>query len=337
MKAIVLKTPAPIEADPLELSECESPDPGAGQVLMRVAACGVCRSNLHMIEGDWLEVGLPARLPIIPGHEVVGTVETIGDGVEELRPGDRIGVQPIWSSCGRCEFCLTGREYLCSGAHTTGETVDGGYAEFMLATAAHAYKLPDGLEFEEAAPLFCPGITAYGAILKARPMPGQKVAVFGIGGVGHMVVQLARLFGADVIAVSRGAEHLALAEEMGATHVIDSTAEDPGDALSRIGGVDASIVFAPGSASVEQAIRGTKPCGIVVTGVVTPEIAFPFYTEMVLVGSTLGSRQQMRAVLALAAAGKIRAVIEPFALKDAAEALRRLKGGSIRARAVLVP
>jgi propanol-preferring alcohol dehydrogenase len=334
MKALVMKVAAPIEQGPLELIERETPRPGPGQVLVRVAACGVCRSNLHMIEGEW--PGVPSILPIIPGHEVVGTVEAVGDGVTHLAPGHRVGVQPIWSTCGHCEYCLGGREHLCQTKEITGETLDGGYAEYMLATAAHTYLLPEGLDFAEAAPLFCPGITAYGSILKTHPAPGKTVAVFGVGGVGHMVIQFGKLFGADVVAVSRGSEHLALAEEIGATRVVDASAEDPGEALARTGGVDASIVFAPSNASVDQAIRGTKPGGVIVTGVNCEVGAFPFAIEKTLVGSLLGTRQQVRTVLDLAAAGKIGVVAETFALEDAATALSRLKAGQIRARAVLV-
>jgi alcohol dehydrogenase, propanol-preferring len=336
MKAVVLHTPAPIEEHPLEVVEIETPTPGRGQVLMRVAACGVCRSNLHMIEGEWVASGVPTKSPIIPGHEVVGTVTEVGEGVTELTPGDRIGVQPLWSTCGRCEYCLDGRDQLCQSKEIGGETVDGGYAEYMLANAAHAYALTDGLEFAQAAALFCPGITAYGCVLKVGPMPGKTVAVFGIGGVGHMVVQFAKLFGADVVAVSRGSEHLALAEDVGASRLVDSTKEDAGDVLGREGGVDASIVFAPSNAVVEQAIRATKPGGTVVTGVNVDVGAFPFAVERRLVGSLLGSRQQMRTVLELAAAGKVGVVAETFPLEGAEEALVRLKAGEIRARAVLV-
>jgi alcohol dehydrogenase, propanol-preferring len=334
MKALVLNIPAPLEDAPLDVTDVAAPRPGPGEILMRVAACGVCRSNLHMIEGDWLPA-VPAVLPIIPGHEVVGTVEALGDGVREFERGDRVGVQPIWSTCLRCEYCLAGQEHLCRSRRITGEMLDGGYAEYMLTTAAHTYRLPDGLDFAEAAPLFCPGITAYGSVLKAQPAPGKTIALFGVGGVGHMVIQVARLFGAEVVAVSRGSEHLALAEELGA-RVIDATAEDPGDVLARSGGVDASIVFAPSDAAVEQAVRGTKAGGAIVTGINCGIASFPFANEQALVGSILGSRSQMRTVLDLAAAGKIRVHAETFALDDAGEALGRLKAGKIRARAVLV-
>jgi alcohol dehydrogenase, propanol-preferring len=335
MKAVVLESLAPIEQDPLVVREVERPSAGNGQVVVKVAACGVCRSNLHMIEGDWASGGTPSHTPIIPGHEVVGTVSDIGPNVEHLSVGDRVGVMPLWSTCGYCEFCVAGLDHLCQDKHITGETVDGGYAEYMLATAAHTYLLPDEVAFEDAAPLFCPGITAYGSVSKARLSPGKKVAVFGIGGVGHLVLQMAGLTGADVFAVSRGRNHLDLAEELGATGV-DASSGDPADALQRLGGVDASIVFAPSEAVVAQAVRATRPGGTVVLGVNANPGTLPFAQEKVVVGSLLGTRQQMREVVKLAAAGKIKAHCEPFALDDATNALTALKHGEVRARAVLM-
>jgi propanol-preferring alcohol dehydrogenase len=327
---------AAIEDGALRLVELERPTAGPGQVLMRVTVCGVCRSNLHMIEGEWLDAGVPTKLPIVPGHEVVGTVAEVGDGVTDLQEGDRIGVQPVWSTCGRCRYCLSGLDHLCQSKEITGETLDGGYAEYMLATAAHAYKLPDELDDAEAAALFCPGITAYGAVSKADLGPGRSVAVFGVGGVGHMVIQFAALTGADVVAVSRAAHHLELAREIGAAETIDASASDPGERLAVQGGVDASIVFAPSDTAVDQAIRATRPGGIVVIGVNAQVGALPFAEEKTVVGSLLGSRQQMREVLEIAAAGKVRAQCEQYPLEHASEALQHLKEGKVRARAVLV-
>jgi propanol-preferring alcohol dehydrogenase len=336
MRAVVMHRPGAIEDGALRVEQVGRPSPGPGQVIMRVRACGVCRSNLHMIEGDWMDAGVPAKLPIIPGHEVVGTVAEVGERVTELREGDLIGVQPLWSTCGHCRYCLSGLDHLCQSKQITGETVDGGYAEYMLATAAHAHKIPDGLDDAEAAPLFCPGITAYGSVAKARLGPGKRVAVFGVGGVGHMVIQFAALTGADVVAVSRAAEHLELAHEVGATETIDASGTDPGDVLVEQGGVDASIVFAPSDAAVEQAMRGTRPDGVVVVGVNAHVGALPFAEEKTVVGSLLGTRQQMREVLEIAAAGKVRVICERYPLEQAGEALQRLKEGKIRARAVVV-
>ncbi len=225
MHAIVLDTPGPLESGVVHGAEVADPHPGPGQIVMKVVACGVCRSNLHMIEGDWVRYGVPAFTPIVPGHEVVGRVVEVGSQVDWLRPGDRVGVQPLWSTCGHCAYCLTGRDQLCASKQITGETVQGGYAEYMLATAAHAHPVPDSIDDVEAAPLFCPGITGYNAVSKAAPRPGSTLAVFGVGGVGHMVIQFAVLAGAEVYAVARAAEHRKLAEELGA-HPVDATADD---------------------------------------------------------------------------------------------------------------
>jgi alcohol dehydrogenase, propanol-preferring len=335
MKAIVLDKTAPIETHPLRLTELEPPRPGYGELVVRVAACGVCRSNLHMIEGDWVAAGVPAKLPIVPGHEIVGKVAAVGDGVTELAVGQRVGLQPLWSSCGHCEYCLTGREPLCQKKQITGETLDGGYAEYVLAKEAYAYAVPDVIGDVEGAPLFCPGITAHAAVTRARLQPGQRVAVFGIGGVGHMALQLAQLTGADTIAVSRGSRHLHVAERLGA-RPLDASGADPAAVLRKEGGVDASIVFAPSSKVAQQAIAATKPGGIIVIGVNADLGVVPFVDEKTVVGSLLGSRQQMREVLALAAAGKIKAICEPFPLAQAETALMRLKEGEVEARAVLV-
>ncbi|MGN6243743.1 MAG: zinc-dependent alcohol dehydrogenase family protein [Motilibacteraceae bacterium] len=332
MKAVVLESLLPIEKDPLSYRDVERPVPGRGELLIQVAACGVCRSNLHMIEGDWAPA-TPSFTPIIPGHEVVGTVAEVGDGVEGFVPGDRVGVQPLFSTCGRCRYCLSGLDHLCQSKEITGESVNGGYAEFMISKAAHTYPLPDNLDFAEAAPLFCPGITAYGSVAKANLAPGKSVAIFGMGGVGHLVLQTAALTGADVYAVSRGSNHLELAEELGATGVASDQADE---VLGALGGVDASIVFAPSDAVVQQALRLTRPGGTVVIGVNGDVGPLPFATEKTVVGSLLGTRQQMLDVLALAAAGKIKSHVETFPLQDAAEALRKLKAGEVRARAVLV-
>ncbi|HEV3154376.1 MAG TPA: alcohol dehydrogenase catalytic domain-containing protein [Candidatus Baltobacteraceae bacterium] len=335
MRAAILEQTAPIESGPLAMRDVPTPVPGRGEILMKVTACGVCRSNLHMIEGDWLDDGVPAKIPIVPGHEVVGRVEQLGDGVEDFSVGDRIGVQPLWSSCLRCEYCLTGRENLCGQRLITGEHLDGGYAQFMISKAAHTYRVPDGLIDAEAAPLFCPGITAYHAVEKANLRPGQLAAIFGMGGVGHMIVQLAALSGAEVIVVARGEKHRALAKRLGAVETIDASTRNAGKVLKARGGVDAAFVFAPSSEMLVQAIDAVKPGGAVVNGAAKGEIQVPFDDEKLVVGSVIGPRAQMQTVLELAAAGKIRVVAQTFPLERAADALMSLKRGEIEARAVL--
>jgi propanol-preferring alcohol dehydrogenase len=337
MRAQLLETPGPIESGPLTLREVAVPKPGPGEVLIQVTACGVCRSNLHMIEGDWVANGVPAKSPIVPGHEVVGKIAELGSGVDWFKIGDRVGVQPLWSSCGHCEFCLTAREQLCQSANKqiTGETIDGGYAEFMLGYALHTYKIPDSISDAEAAPLFCPGVTAYGAVTKAELKPGQTMALYGVGGVGHMVLQFAALTGAEMIAVARGDNHLKLAEKLGAARTINSNNVDAGEALKKDGGVDVSIVFAPSTPMLRQAIVGTKPGGRIIVGTFTDVGPFFFPDQKQIIGSVIGSRWEMEDVLKIAATGKVKSIIEEFPLEKTDEALRLLKGGEIEARAVL--
>ena len=327
---------AKIEEHPLHLREIPVPKPGPGQLLIKVTACGVCRSNLHMIEGDWVEGGVPAKSPIIPGHEVVGTVAKLGEDTKNFAVGDRVGVQPLWWTDLTCEFCLTGRENLCPQKLITGEHVDGGYAEYMLSVAAHTYHLPDNLKDAEAAPLFCPGITAYHAVQKAQLSPGKTVALFGMGGVGHMVIQFAKLAGADVIAIARGERHRTIASELGAVRTIDPAKLDVVKELQRNGGVDAAIVFAPSGEMFQQAFKAVKNGSIVVNGAAHDIGTLAFDDEKQIVSSVIGPRKHMLDVLQIAVAGKVKVIAETFPLEDAEKALQRLKDGTIEARAVLV-
>jgi propanol-preferring alcohol dehydrogenase len=336
MRAVHLVETGPLEREPLRRVDAAVPEVGPGQVLIKVEACGVCRSNLHMVEGDWVPFGVPSKLPIIPGHEVVGVVTETGAGVDEPAVGERVGVQPLWSSCGRCDHCLKAREELCLSKETTGETVDGGYAEYLLAMAAHVYGVPGELDSAAAAPLFCPGITAYAAVAHARLAPGRTVALFGFGGVGHMVVQFARLAGAEVVVVARSPLHLQAASSTQAVRTIDASRDDAGALLARDGGGDAAIVFAPSSTLARQAVQATKNGGVVVLGVHADLGELHFFESKTIVGSVIGNRAQMREVLRLAAAGRVGAEVETFPLDDAIEVLRRLKRGDIRTRAVLV-
>lgn len=329
MQAMQLDHVGKIETHPLHLREIDKPKPGPAQLLMKVTACGVCRSNLHTIEGDWLADGVPAKSPIIPGHEVVGTVAELGSGVTGFIIGERIGVQPLWWSDLTCEFCLTAREHLCPKKLITGESVDGGYAEYMLAYADHTYHLPDNLKDAEAAPLFCPGLTAYHAVQRAELASGKTAALFGMGGVGHMVIQFAQLAGADIITVARGERHRKLATKLGSIRAIE-----PHDAAELA--VDAAIVFAPSDEMLAQAYAAVKPGGIVVNGAASNLRSVAFGDEKQLRGSVIGPRHHMNEVLRIAAEGKLKVVAEEFSLKDADLALTRLKAGDIEARAVLV-
>jgi len=333
MYANELDVPAPLSERPLEWRTAPKPEPADGQILIAVAGCGVCRSNLHMIEGEWVASGVPAISPIVPGHEVTGRVAELGAGVDDFAIGEAVGVQPLWWTCERCEFCTSGREHLCHQRKITGEHVDGGYGEYMLAYAAHTYHLPEGLDIIEAAPLFCPGITAYGAVDKLAIGPGDTVAVFGLGGVGHMAIQFAALTGADVMAIGRSEDHLDVALELGASRAINSSDFSELDEVED--SADAVISFAPSDAVTEQALRVLKWGGTLVMGVPLSVSGFPFNTEKVIKTSVLGNREQMRTVLELASQGKVRTVVDRFPMEQATDVLELLAGGKLRSRAVL--
>lgn len=335
MKAAQISKCGVIETDPIKINEIDIPTPGKGQVLVKVEAAGVCRSNLNMVEGDWLNVGVPPKFPIIPGHEMAGRIAAVGEGVSSVRVNDAVGLQPLWTSCGTCDLCLTGGEYWCAKREVLGETVDGCFADYVIGFEGHVYPLPSSINAVRAAPLFCAGVTAYGAVKKAGIEPGSKVAVFGVGGVGHIAVQLAKLYGAEVFAVGRSELHLKLSSELGATPIDGN--KDPVGELSKLGKMDVTILFAPSTKMAMQAVKSTKPRGTIVVGVPCSIEEFPFDEEKRVLGTLVGGRKATMEVVALAAAGKITPVTETYRLDEANDALKKLKRGALKARAVLVP
>ena len=218
MKAQLCTRIDKIENKPLSYETVDDPKLEPNQVLIRIKACGVCHSNLHMIEGEFKEFGIPAKLPIIPGHEITGVIEEHGKDAKGFEVGERVGVQVLYESCRTCEYCITGRENLCLSRKATGEAVDGGYAEYIAAAYDFIYNLPDNIGYEEGASLFCPGVTAYRAVKRAGVKFGQRVAVIGIGGVGHMSLQFAKLAGAETIAIDKSEVQLKLAEDFGSDY-----------------------------------------------------------------------------------------------------------------------
>jgi propanol-preferring alcohol dehydrogenase len=334
MKAQLLTRIDKIENHPLIYTTVPDPVPDSDQVLVKIKACGVCYSNLHMIEGELKAFGVPAKLPIIPGHEITGVVEEVGSEVTEFVRGDRVGMQVLWHTDGTCEFCLTGRENLCLKRQTTGETVDGGYAEYVVAPAAFVYRLPPNLGFEESASLFCPGVTAYHAVHRAGVCIGKKVAVLGIGGVGHMTLQFAKLAGAETIAVDTSEDKLRLAQDIGSDHALTSAELD--QFILDHGRPDIVMVHAPSQRAVDQAMRIVKRGGTVLMGVFG-NISVQFPEEHSVVGSVIGTREAMVETLRLASMGKIRVDWNVYRLSEAEDVLIKLKQGKIVGRAVLVP
>ncbi len=318
----------------MSYDDVPDPRPGDSQVLIRNKACGVCHSNLHMIEGEFKVFGIPAKLPIIPGHEIAGVVEEVGRDVRGFERGERVGVQVLYESCRTCEYCLTGNENLCLERKTTGESVDGGYAEYIVAPHDFIYKLPDNIGFEEAAPLFCPGVTAYRAVRRAGIRLGQKVAIIGVGGVGHMSLQFARLAGAEIVAVDRAEAQLSLARELGAEHALLS--EEVEDFVKNNGKFDVVMVHAPSQKAVDQATRIVKRGGTILMAVLgRVEVIFP--EEVKIVPSVIGSRQDMKETLKIASTGKIKVKYVTYKLNEAEQVLTKLKKGEIIGRAVLTP
>ncbi len=336
MKAAVLHEVGKIESNPLKYEDYPEPKPSKGEILVKIISTGVCHSNLHMIEGDWVKYGIPAKLPIIPGHEIIGKIVEIGEGVENVKLGQNVGISPLWSSCGNCEYCLTGNEHLCNNAQITGETVDGGYAEYIVAKANYVYNIPDGIDLQSSAPLFCPGVTAYRASKLANLGPESTAFVIGIGGVGHVAIQTSKLFGAHVIAVSTTEEHAQLAKDMGADDVIITNRNY--DNLERYNeSANSVIVFSPSQKAIDASLKLVKKRGTLVMGVFGDIHDFRFVKEINVKGSVIGPRSDMNEVLSLAAMGKIKLKTTKYNLSEANEVLQMLKSGRIIGRAVLLP
>src|SRR5947209_7858408 len=325
---------------PMAVEEVERPRPGNGEVLIKVEACGVCHSDLHVADGDWKQFAGITKLPLIVGHEVAGKVVEVGSGVKELKVGDRVGVPWIFWTCGECEFCREGNENLCVKQKITGVTVDGGYAEFVKAPASHAPKVPDGLSFVEAAPLFCAGVTVYRALKQSRISPGQRLAVFGVGGLGHLAVQIGRGLGAEVTAIDISDEKLALAKSLGASTVLNTASTDVVKELRGKGGVHVALVTSAAKVAYSMAFYCVRPSGTLLSvGLPADDICFPPILmaagEVRIQASAVGTRQDLREVLAMAAAGKVRCQVATRPLAQANDVLEELRRGQICGRIVL--
>ena len=325
----------------LVIEEVDRPKPGADEVLIAVEACGVCHSDLHVADGDWTQLNRIVKKPLILGHEIAGRVVEKGAAVRELEIGDRVGVPWIHWACGECEFCRQGDENLCVKQKITGVTVDGGYAEFVKAPASYALRIPKNLSSVEAAPLFCAGVTVYRALKRAEVAPGQRLAVFGVGGLGHIAVQIASALGAQVIAVDVAEEKLGLARSLGATSALNASALDVGKELRKMGGVHVALVTSAARAAYETAFYCVRPTGcLLVVGLPAEDICFPpilmASLEVRIQASAVGTRQDVREVLAMAEAGKIRCQVSSRPFAEANEVMDALRHGQVSGRVVLV-
>lgn len=327
---MLLERSADVGAGPLRLHDAPVPEPGSGQIRVKVRVCGVCRTDLHIVEGD-----LPlVKRPIIPGHETVGIVDRTGAGVRSVKEGDRVGIAWLQGTCGQCEFCRNGRENLCARATFSGYHVDGGYAEYALVSEAFLYPIPPVFSDEEAAPLLCAGIIGYRALRLSGVKPGQRLGMYGFGASAHVTIQVAKHWGCSVYVCSLREEHRALARELGAAWVGDAL-EMPPEKLH------GAIVFAPAGEIVIPALRAVERggtvalAGIHMTAIPAIDYDRDLFGERVIRSVTANTKQDGVDLLREAAAIPIRSRTQRFKLEDANQALQQLKAGTVKGAAVL--
>ena len=326
---MVLREPKPVEAQPLDLAELPLPVPGPGQMRLRVRACGVCHTDLHLVEG---EIATP-RLPVVPGHQVVAEVEALGSGVTGFQGGERVGVPWLYSTDGTCAFCQSGQENLCPNARFTGQHVDGGFAEYMVCEADFAHAMPEGLADEQAAPLLCAGVIGYRSLRMSEVQPGGRLGLYGFGASAHITIQVARHWGCEVYVFTRSEEHRRHAQELGAAWV--GQAQDKAPAA-----LDSAITFAPAGRLVHAALLALRRGGTLAINAIymsaIPELPYDLlYGEKTVRSVTNLTRQDAAEFLPLAARIPIRTDVEVHELDQANEVLRRLKRSEVKGAAVL--
>ena len=333
MKAMVLRTPSSIGSRPLSLDEVKMPEPKDTEVLVRIDKCGVCRTDLHIVEGD-----LPPQVPsIIPGHEIVGRVTGKGRDVRSLSMGDLVGIPWLHRTCGRCEYCITGRENLCDNKVFTGYTVNGGYAEYAVGDEGYVFRLPPE-DPAKLAPFLCAGIIGYHALKVALPRPGGRIGFFGIGGSAHLALQLASKLGYETVAYSRSRAHLELAHTLGASETVTTSEDRPAQARPTL---DSAIVFAPVGEVVVQALRELKKGGCLSIAAIhmspIPTIDYDRYLfgERKIVSVEANTRADAREFLDLATRLKLESTVSVKPLDQANEALHELKTGQVVGALVL--
>lgn len=323
---------------PLQLIDIPAPTPSSGEVLLGIMACGVCHSDLHIIDGDWSTDFFPK----IPGHEIAGRVVAVAPDVTDVRIGDRVGVPWIYSTCGSCAACLRGDDPLCVYRKTTGLTAPGGYSQFITVPARSVTTIPDAIPYHAAAPLFCAGLTSYAALKLAAISPGERVAIHGIGGLGHLALQIAKYFGAYVIALTRSEEKRRLCEALGADQTITATVQDAGERLKAAGGADVILSCTPNPSGLGDLIPGLLGNGrMVIVGAGPGDFSVRpkdlIHKRLRIMGSPVGTKSDMKEVLDLAAEGKIQVNTRCYPLAEVNAALSALRLGPIDARLVLIP
>ncbi len=332
MKAAVV----PQLGSPLEIRDLPVPEPGPGQVLVRIEASGLCHTDIHAARGDW---PVKPKIPLVPGHEGVGRVERLGAGVEGIGIGNRVALPWLGHACGRCRYCVSGWETYCTSPQYTGYTIDGSYAEFAIGYASHVVPVPNGVTSLDAAPLTCAGVTTYKAIKVAKPQPGETAMVVGIGGLGHLGLQYAKIFGATAVAVDVDDTKLQLAKELGADHVVDARG-DAASELADIGGVDVALVTVPSPEAMHAAHAALNPNGrLVLVGLPADNrLEIPVFETVLkgisVIGSLVGTRNDLQDCFTLHAHGRTRVVAQTRRLEDVNACFDEVLAGDVPARLV---
>ena len=326
---------------PIAIEEIKVPEPGSGEILIKVTACGVCHSDLHAVDGDWDPKPV---LPLIPGHEVAGTVAGLGKGVTDLKVGDAVGVPWMFSACGTCEFCTAGMESICRKGEATGYSKPGGYAQYMVAPAAYCGRLAKDVDPYAIAPILCAGVTTYRGLKRTRARPGQWVTIVGIGGLGHIAIQYARAMGLRVAAVDVSPDKLKLAKTLGAEKLYDAREVDPAKAIQKdIGGSHGTLVVAVAPKAFEQAMGTVRPAGTIVyiglpggeNDTIRMAISSIVNGEVTLTGSVVGTRLDLQEALDFATSGHVTATIATEPLGAINDIFDRMRKGRISGRIVL--
>lgn len=323
---------------PLQIEEVPVKEPGENEILVRVVTCGVCHTDLHACEGDW---PVKPKMPLIPGHEAIGYVEALGRGVKNVKEGDIVGVPWLYSACGCCDYCITGWETLCEGQQNGGYSVDGGYAEYVVADARYVAHFPAGINFLEIAPIVCAGVTVYKGLKETDTKPGEWVAISGIGGLGHLAVQYAKAMGLHVAAIDISDDKLALAKKLGADITVNAREGEPGIKLKKeTGGMHGVLVTAVSPIAFKQGISALRRKGTIsLNGLPPGSFDLPIFETVLnrytVRGSIVGTRKDMQEAISFAVEGKVKATVHAAKLEDINTIFDEMKKGEIEGRTVL--
>jgi alcohol dehydrogenase, propanol-preferring len=320
----------------LEILDVPVPRPGPGQVLVKIEASGLCHTDIHAARGDW---PVKPKMPLVPGHEGVGTIVAVGDGDLPVGVGDRVALPWLGRACGHCRYCITGWETYCVTPEFMGYTIDGSYAEFAIGYASHVVKVPDGVSSFDAAPITCAGVTTYKGLKVARPQPGETAMIVGIGGLGHLALQYAKIFGTRTVAVDVEDEKLQLAKDLGADHVIDARGDQLAETQA-LGGVDVAVVTVPSPAAMRAAHASLNPNGrLVLIGLPADnKLELPVFETVLrgisVIGSLVGTRNDLAECFQMHAEGRTRVIAESRQLEDVNECFEEVLAGRVPARLV---